>query len=294
MKGSFIQSLKKFDDVLEVVVFDWALHPQRRAKTLAFGALAGLLAFQGLAPEDLTPQESFEKGRALLAAKAKTPEAIALLEAASQGMPEDSKVWQALGHAYQNAKRDGDALEAYTKAVRYDRSVSNLFFLGYAFSRNELSEASIGTFNEILEEKPFFYPALAYQGVAHDRAGRYQEALHFYARALAYNPRYVPGYFHRGITYVNTKEYEKSIREFRRVLELDPTESAAYYNIACCFSLMGDTEKANRWLKKSVDQGFHDFAHMAQDSDLDNIRNTEAYKAQHARAQALWQAEAAK
>ena len=66
MRASWMRSLKKVDDVLEVVVFDWALHPNRRRKTLlATGALAALLLWApvGRTPEaEMTANEAFQAG----------------------------------------------------------------------------------------------------------------------------------------------------------------------------------------------------------------------------------------
>lgn len=293
MRTSLMQALKKIDDVLEVLVFDWALHPQRRVKTLAVTALAGALAMHSYqAPPTLTPEEAFEAGTELLAKKARAPEAVRLLEQASQGMKDDARVWQNLGHAYLSADRPGDAVVAYTRAANQDASVSHLFFLGYAQIKNDLPEVALGYYDQILEKNAFFYPALAYQGVAHDKAGRYDEALRHFRRALAYNPSYLPAYFHMGITFVNTKEYERSIEAFQKVIALDPSEAAAYYNIACCYSLMGDVDQANEWLRRAVEKGFHDYEHMDGDSDLDAIRASAAYKELREQARQAWVAEA--
>jgi len=50
------------------------------------------------------------------------------------------------------------------------------------------------------------------------------------------------------------------------------------YNLACCDSLLGDTDSALSFLARSIDAGYRDVAHMQADADLNNIRHTEAYK----------------
>lgn len=290
-----MRTLKTIDDVLEVLVFDWALHPTRRVKTaLVTGAMLGGLTLATWRPApEMTPEEAYARGTELLSLKARAPESVRLLEQASQGMAEDAAVWQNLGHAYLNAKREKDALSAYTRAVALDPSTSHLFFLGYAYVKNDMPEAAIGFYDQILEKSPYFYPAIAYRGVAHDKAGRYDQAQREFQRALAYNPRYLPAHFHLGITYVNTRDYKLSIREFKKVIALDPTESAAYYNIACCYSLMGEVDTANEWLRRSLEKGFHDYAHMDGDTDLCNIRQSPAYQELREQARKAWEAEAA-
>ncbi len=296
MRSRILGTLKKIDDALEVIVFDWALHPSRRRRTLALCGLAGMAAgyamFGGARPQ-LSPQEHLAEGMRLLPRRAKAVAATAHLEAASRAIDE-SRVWASLGHAYLNSDRAHEGVRAYQRAVEKDASTNNLFFLGYGYIKAELPEVALGVYQQIRSKNAFFYPALAYEGVAHDKAGRYQVALARFRQALAYNPNYVPGHFHMGITFVNTKEYDKSIRCFEKVIELDPTESAAYYNIACCYSLMGEADKALEWLALSVERGFHDWKHMEKDTDLDNIRKTARYATLRDQARVAWEADVAR
>jgi superkiller protein 3 len=295
MLSSVIRTLKKVDDALEVVVFDWALHPTRRARTLTALALVGGLAGWGwlAGSRDLSAREHYDMGTRLLSMRSKSDEAVFHLRKASKRMKKDARVWQNLGHAYLNDAQPEKAISAYQRAVGLDNSVSHLFFLGYAYVKAEKPEKALGTYQQILARSPFFYPAIAYEGVAHDKAGRYELALERFRQALAYNQNYLPAHFHMGITYVNTKEYEKSIRCFEKVIALDPTESAAYYNIACCLSLMGKVDEALAWLQISVEKGFKDFKHMDKDGDLDNLRETARYREIRNMARRAWKAEAA-
>ena len=292
MRRGIINTLKRIDDLLEVVVFDWALHPSRRRMSVALTGVCFALALTGTQRPAMTPQEHLEVGTALLTKKAKTPSAVQHLEAAAEGLAGEGKAWQSLGHAYLNADRPHDAIRAYQRAVELDASTSHLFFLGYGYVKADLPEVALGTYQQILSENAFFYPALAYQGVAHDKAERYVQAKQMFHRALAYNPDYLPAHFHLGITYVNTQEYDRSIRSFEKVIQLDPTEAAAYYNIACCYSLMGNVDEAVKWLAQSVERGFNDYQHMDQDGDLDNMRTDPRYQQLREQARQAWETEA--
>ena len=46
-----------------------------------------------------------------------------------------------------------------------------------------------------------------------------------------------------------------------------------YYNLCCVYSLTGNKAMALLYLKKSIDAGYFDYAHMQADTDLKNIRN---------------------
>jgi thiol-disulfide isomerase/thioredoxin len=51
-----------------------------------------------------------------------------------------------------------------------------------------------------------------------------------------------------------------------------------HYNCACAYSLKGEKPKALEQFEKSLKDGYADFDHMAEDTDLDNIRNEPKYK----------------
>ena len=52
-----------------------------------------------------------------------------------------------------------------------------------------------------------------------------------------------------------------------------------YYDAACLYSIMGETGKAVSYLRKALASGFRRFAHIARDRDLNNIRETDSFKA---------------
>lgn len=55
-------------------------------------------------------------------------------------------------------------------------------------------------------------------------------------------------------------------------------QSYAHYNLACAYSLDEETEAAVAELEKSLELGFYGWKHMKKDTDLDNIRDAEAFK----------------
>jgi len=55
-------------------------------------------------------------------------------------------------------------------------------------------------------------------------------------------------------------------------------KSVCLYNLACCDSLLGNTDSALSFLARSIDAGYHDVSHIQSDPDLINIRHTPAYQ----------------
>ena len=52
----------------------------------------------------------------------------------------------------------------------------------------------------------------------------------------------------------------------------------AVYNLSCTYSLLNEKAKAIEYLDKSIKTGYRNYAHIKEDTDLDNIRNEESYK----------------
>ncbi len=97
--------------------------------------------------------------------------------------------------------------------------------------------------------------------------------------AERYNiPQVTIGIYHdQGIRYLRRGEYQRAAGEFRKILEIDAKHSNAHYNLACAYSLMGDTDKALEHLRLSMEYGFDDVKHMEEDEDLDPIREDPRY-----------------
>lgn len=74
------------------------------------------------------------------------------------------------------------------------------------------------------------------------------------------------------------KDYSAALATFEKAMQTAYGDKSDYYNAACCASLIGDLNKANQYLIKSIDTGFWDLAWMLQDSDFDNLRKTDQWK----------------
>ncbi len=66
-----------------------------------------------------------------------------------------------------------------------------------------------------------------------------------------------------------------SIEEFQ---EMEQERIGVLYNLACGYSLMGDTSKALTYLAEVIDAGYNNYDHLQKDGDLDNLRGTEQFK----------------
>lgn len=85
----------------------------------------------------------------------------------------------------------------------------------------------------------------------------------------------------------DTVTYNKLLKEF--LLKYDLLSSSDkknysryysnnYYNLACTYSLLNNKQAALDCLKKAINAGYYNYAHMMEDTDLDNIRNEQKFK----------------
>jgi len=77
---------------------------------------------------------------------------------------------------------------------------------------------------------------------------------------------------------LRAKAYDEAIKVLAKILKVYPHDSTALYNTACAYALKGERDKAVEFLKRSVEEGFNDFDHIARDPDLDPIRDHPGYK----------------
>ena len=66
---------------------------------------------------------------------------------------------------------------------------------------------------------------------------------------------------------------EDAITHQNAILDKYPTQGN-YYDATCLYSLMNRPEEAVKYLQLAFEKGFRDFTHIANDDDLDNIRNS--------------------
>jgi clan AA aspartic protease (TIGR02281 family) len=63
------------------------------------------------------------------------------------------------------------------------------------------------------------------------------------------------------------------------LIDEEPDYEGNYYDAACLYARMGDKAKALEYLRQAFEHGYRDFAHIAVDYDMDNLREMEKFKA---------------
>jgi tetratricopeptide (TPR) repeat protein len=83
----------------------------------------------------------------------------------------------------------------------------------------------------------------------------------------------------QGFAAYEAGDSEKALALFEEAHEIAPANPVVIYNLACMNALLGNKDKALDWLAKSVEAGFHSPNKIAEDSDLDALRDDPRYAA---------------
>jgi len=103
--------------------------------------------------------------------------------------------------------------------------------------------------------------------------------LEFFGRVLARNPSHVDALRQQVELLVETGAYDKALELDQRLARLAPQDGVVRYNLACTLAMTGQLVQAIDTLAQAIALGYHDFAHMEADPDLDVLRDLPAYRA---------------
>ncbi len=174
------------------------------------------------------------------------------------------------------------------------------------------TKKAIDVMGKYVDAHPEYHYAYYRRGFYKDNAKDADGAIEDYTYAVTLNPSYAYAYLGRGDMYMlkgdtakARSDYEKVVQldtiiseggncrqyallalgmcdsaemHMKRILEKEPNKGN-YYDAACLMNRMGKQEQALEYLDTAFQKGYHRFAHLELDDDMDGLRDTEAYKA---------------
>ncbi|MGD0816033.1 MAG: hypothetical protein ABSA83_20770 [Verrucomicrobiota bacterium] len=90
-----------------------------------------------------------------------------------------------------------------------------------------------------------------------------------------------------GDDYTRRGRYVEGLKIDERLSKLLPDDSLVHYNLACSYSLTRQLESSIAALDIAINLGYRDFKWMAQDPDLENLREDPDYKRIQAKVQQI-------
>jgi hypothetical protein len=76
----------------------------------------------------------------------------------------------------------------------------------------------------------------------------------------------------------NRQEWTRAVAAFEQQIAIFSRNPRPYYNIACCYALQGDAERAATWLSLSISNGWRDAEHLSKDPDFEQMRQGEPFR----------------
>ncbi len=101
------------------------------------------------------------------------------------------------------------------------------------------------------------------------------------------DPGYVEALKILGDDYTQRGKFIAGLKVDEQLSQLRPADPLVQYNLACSYSLTGNFNQAAAALEKALNLGFTDFKWLAQDPDLNDLRQHPLYASIRAKVRRL-------
>jgi Flp pilus assembly protein TadD len=240
-------------------------------KTALIGGLvlaAAMITYEGLGPRPdfaspMAPQVQVDPGQ---------------IPAPYVAPPKEAVDHAIQGYYHQINKQYAEALSEYNAALKIYSNYPDVHW-NKALIHHQLEQyqQAVSSYREMLRINPNDTDALYNMGYALDKLGKYSEALGIYDRILAIDTADIHAPIGKGIAQYHLGNFDGAISEFVKVLETNP--KYAFYNLACMYSVKGETTQAFQFLEQAIpymDQEMMDWA--KEDPDFEPIRHTSRFQ----------------
>ncbi len=92
------------------------------------------------------------------------------------------------------------------------------------------------------------------------------------------DPTYIDALQVLGDNYTRRGRFPEGLKVDENLAKLRPSDPMVHYNLACSYSLTKRLDLAALALERALALGFQDFKWLAEDPDLDNLRQDPAYR----------------
>jgi adenylate cyclase len=105
------------------------------------------------------------------------------------------------------------------------------------------------------------------------------EAIEVIKKHLEWNPDDARAYHLGAGALIIMGEIDRAKRWLHRAIDIAPVDSVILYNVACNFATLGEHEKALDYLERAIEKGTVSASWMQNDEDLESIRDNKRYTA---------------
>jgi len=166
-------------------------------------------------------------------------------------------------------------LMGYIENQEMHREVYKLFFAGVMYRRAGKYEEAIDRYTKAIDLKPNFSQAFNNRGVVYYNMRKNGKAMADYDKAIELNPNFGKAYNNRGLVYARNEKYGLAIDEYDKAIERKSDYAEAYNNRSDSWKALGDYKKAREDLEAALrlakKQDHHRLAYDTQ-RKLDTLR----------------------
>ena len=147
-----------------------------------------------------------------------------------------------------------------------------------ALAIRDSMDTEIGKVQKELDARPAD-PGLHFKmGNLYLGQGQLRQAVVEFEKALALQPEFPEALNNLALAYISANQHDKALATFKKLIALQPDDASTCYNIAILYAMQNKVDEAIAWLKKAIDNGYDNWELIINDTDLENIRNSAAYK----------------
>jgi tetratricopeptide (TPR) repeat protein len=142
-------------------------------------------------------------------------------------------------------------------------------------ARMDRLDAATAGLGKALAAEPGSARTLVQLGHAYLKGGYVGRAAEHYEKDLSIDRSDIRALGILANIYATWGEYGKAEGRLKRIVELQPENADAYYNVACMYARQKKVDEALVWLRQAVARGFDKWDLIAEDPDMENIRDTD-------------------
>jgi len=164
-----------------------------------------------------------------------------------------------------------------------------LFEAYYYYGRTQFHRGNVNSaadlFKKAAEVDPTDYQSrclrvqiLRGRGRMEDAVEAAHEAIDVVRKQLEWSPDDARAYHLGAGSLVVLGDTDRAKRWLHRAIEIAPDDSVVLYNVACNLATLGEQDDALDYLERAFEQGAVSAAWMRNDEDLESLRNLDRYK----------------